>query len=63
MVNLTVQDNGIGFSEEKPVSDGIGLAGLRERITIAGGALNISSTPKRGTILSAQFPLTESNRP
>ena len=57
-VNLTVQDNGIGFSEERSGSNGIGLAGLRERITIAGGTLNINSTPKRGTILSAQFPLT-----
>jgi len=33
------------------------LAGLRERITIAGGTLNISSTPKHGTILTAQLPL------
>lgn len=57
-LNLTVQDNGIGFGEEgEPRSNGIGLAGLRERIMIAGGTLNISSTPKRGTILSAQFPL------
>jgi signal transduction histidine kinase len=55
-VTLTIQDNGIGFGGEQPGSNGIGLAGLRERITIAGGALTISSTPKRGTILSAQFP-------
>jgi two-component system sensor histidine kinase DegS len=55
-VTLTIQDNGIGFGKEKPGSNGIGLAGLRERITIAGGTLAISSTPKRGTILSAQFP-------
>jgi signal transduction histidine kinase len=60
MVNLTVQDNGIGISREKSRSNGIGLAGLRERITIAGGTLNISSTPKRGTVLSAQFPLSNS---
>jgi signal transduction histidine kinase len=58
-VTLTIQDNGIGLGEGKPVSNGIGLAGLRERITIAGGALTVSSTPKRGTILSAQFPLQE----
>jgi signal transduction histidine kinase len=55
-VTLTIQDNGTGFSDEQGGSNGIGLAGLRERITIAGGALTVSSTPKRGTILSAQFP-------
>jgi signal transduction histidine kinase len=55
-VNLTVQDNGIGFSAEETQSNGIGLTGLRERITIAGGILNINSMPRRGTILSAQFP-------
>ena len=60
-VNLTVQDNGIGMDEETSTSNGIGLAGLRERITVVGGTLNISSAPKRGTILSAQFPLE--NRP
>ncbi|HEX9331680.1 MAG TPA: response regulator [Anaerolineales bacterium] len=59
LVNLTIQDNGIGFSEEKSESNGIGLAGLRERITLAGGKLNLSSTPKRGTVLSAQFPLSK----
>jgi signal transduction histidine kinase len=61
-VTLTIQDNGIGFGGEQPGSNGIGLAGLRERITIAGGTLTVSSTPKRGTILSAQFPLLK-NRP
>ncbi len=58
IVNLTVQDNGIGFNEDKTQSNGIGLTGLRERITIAGGTLNINSTPRHGTILSAQFPLS-----
>jgi signal transduction histidine kinase len=57
VVNLTVQDNGIGFGAEKPQSNGIGLRGLHERITVAGGTLNINSTPKHGSILSAQFPL------
>jgi signal transduction histidine kinase len=58
-IHLTVQDNGIGFREERPRSDGIGLAGLRERITIAGGTLDINSAPKRGTVLSARLPLSE----
>jgi signal transduction histidine kinase len=54
-VNLTVQDNGVGFSAQGPDSNGIGLAGLRERITVAGGTLNLKSTPGRGTVLSVQF--------
>jgi signal transduction histidine kinase len=56
LVTLTIQDNGVGIIRKKSGSNGIGLAGLRERITIAGGTLTISSRPKRGTILSAQFP-------
>jgi signal transduction histidine kinase len=61
-VTLTIQDNGIGIVGKESASNGIGLAGLRERITITGGTLTISSRPKRGTILSAQFPLVE-NKP
>jgi len=61
-VTLTVQDNGMGLDEKKPGSNGIGLAGLRELITIAGGRLTVSSTPRRGTILSAQFPLPRDER-
>jgi signal transduction histidine kinase len=56
-VTLTVQDNGIGLGEKKSGTNGIGLVGLHERITIAGGTLTVSSVPKRGTIISAQFPL------
>jgi signal transduction histidine kinase len=55
-VTLTVQDNGMGIGEKKSGTNGIGLAGLRERITIAGGTLTVSSAPKRGTVISAQFP-------
>jgi signal transduction histidine kinase len=56
-VTLTVQDNGIGIGEKKSGTNGIGLAGLRERITVAGGILTVNSAKKRGTIISAQFPL------
>jgi signal transduction histidine kinase len=57
MIALTVQDNGRGLGRGDSQSNGIGLAGLRERLTIAGGTLILSSTPKLGTILSAQFPI------
>jgi len=55
-IALMVQDNGRGFVGEIPQSNGIGLAGLRERLTIAGGKFKISSDPERGTILLAQLP-------
>jgi two-component system, sensor histidine kinase and response regulator len=57
IIILTVQDNGQGFETQEHQSDGIGLSSMRERVMIAGGKFNISSTHKHGTILSAQFPL------
>ncbi|NJC96475.1 MAG: hypothetical protein C3F07_19115 [Anaerolineales bacterium] len=56
---LTVQDNGHGFEEGKTESNGIGLTGLRERMILAGGKFNISSSPTRGTIVTAEFPMPE----
>jgi signal transduction histidine kinase len=57
MVSLTVQDNGKGFREDQGQSNGIGLSGLRERLMIAGGKLNIESSPNMGTILTVELPL------
>jgi signal transduction histidine kinase len=56
-ITLTIQDNGQGFDTMAEQSNGIGLSSMRERVMIAGGKFKISSTPRRGTILSAQFPL------
>ena len=58
-ISLTVQDNGHGFVEGNTQSNGIGLAGLRERMLLAGGRFNISSSPVRGTIVLAQFPMPD----
>jgi signal transduction histidine kinase len=54
---LTVQDNGQGFRTGIAQSNGMGLSSMRERVTIAGGHFTISSMQKRGTILTARFPL------
>ena len=59
IISLTVQDDGKGFVEANHPSSGIGLTGLRERVTLAGGKFNISSSPARGTILLAQFPVAD----
>jgi len=59
-LNLTIQDNGQGFDVSKTHPNGIGITGLRERMILAGGKFNISSSPVRGTIVLAQFPVPES---
>ena len=56
-ITLTVQDNGQGFETNAIKSNGIGLSSMRERVMLAGGKFSISSGHKRGTILSAEFPL------
>ena len=58
-VVLSVQDSGSGFLEKDlPIQKGIGIPGLRERLTIVGGELTISTSPN-GTIISAHMPLEE----
>lgn len=57
-VVVTVRDNGVGAAPtdlSRPRSHGI--AGLRHRIQVLGGWLDISSTPNRGTTIRARVPL------
>jgi len=42
---------------------GFGLSGLKERAKTAGGWLDISSTPGKGTSITLMIPLTPSNPP
>jgi PAS domain S-box-containing protein len=52
-----IEDNGIGFDEntEKKIST-LGLLGMKERASMIGGTLTITSTPNKGTILFLQIP-------
>lgn len=59
---LTVQDNGHGFDTSNIQSNGMGLSSMNERVTIAGGKLNLNSTSEHGTIISAQFPLAATQK-
>ncbi len=59
MISLTIQDNGKGFKYSQDQMQGMGLNGIKERLTLADGRFTINSTPERGTILVAQLPLQE----
>ncbi|WP_213815607.1 sensor histidine kinase [Glaciihabitans sp. dw_435] len=55
-VILRVSDNGAGFDATLP-SDGFGLAGMRDRLALAGGTLELLTEPGRGTALVATLPM------
>ena len=57
-VSLIVEDNGRGFvCDEPPRSGRLGLLGMRERLSLVGGSMEIESTPGRGTTLFMRIPL------
>ena len=60
-LELTVQDDGQGFSEEgsEEKTHSLGLIGMRERARDAGGAIKITGVPGQGTRVSAWFPLSD----
>jgi len=53
-VTLTIEDNGSGF-DPASVGQGYGLAGMRERLALVGGDLELSSSPA-GTRVVATLP-------
>ncbi len=52
-VEVLIEDDGCGFDTGAPTA-GLGLVGMRERVELTGGALEISSQP--GTRVSARLP-------
>jgi signal transduction histidine kinase len=58
---VEVKDDGVGFDPDAG-SQGFGLAGMHERVSIAEGTLSIDSG-EQGTILKASLPLRNRDRP
>jgi signal transduction histidine kinase len=59
-VEIAVRDDGAGFDVDAPTG-GFGLTGIRERISLAGGLLEIISSG-RGTAVLATLPSREERR-
>jgi PAS domain S-box-containing protein len=57
-LRLEVRDDGHGFDVRaaRLPGGGQGLLGMRERVALAGGELEIDSAPGRGTVVRARFP-------
>lgn len=61
VIELTVEDNGIGFETEfsglsEGSGSGLGLSSMKERAEIAGGSVVIRSEPGKGTAITATWP-------
>jgi PAS domain S-box-containing protein len=64
MLRVIVEDNGVGFERSQSTPHGtggrqVGLIGMLERATLAGGELTIESAPGAGTTVYLQIPLRE----
>ncbi|MGZ4270093.1 MAG: sensor histidine kinase [Solirubrobacteraceae bacterium] len=56
-VEVSVADDGIGFNSEAATGNGFGLAGMRERVELAGGELSVLPGADAGTVIRARLPL------
>jgi signal transduction histidine kinase len=56
-VRVTVRDDGRGFNPSAQTG-GFGLLGMRERVELLHGTLEIESSPREGTTITATFPVS-----
>ena len=56
-LQLAVRDNGVGFNPaQKTETVSLGVASMRQRVTLLGGKLEIDSKPGYGTKVTAWVP-------
>lgn len=66
-ISLVIQDNGVGFNSDLIEQDAtrnahFGLVGMRERIELIEGRMDIDSNPGRGTKIIIDIPTTAESR-
>jgi signal transduction histidine kinase len=55
-IDVAVKDDGHGFDLADTDDDGFGLTGMRERVALFGGTLELTSMPGEGTTVEAHVP-------
>jgi len=61
-LHLQVVDSGVGFEPVSVQQAGLGLASMRERVSVLGGQLAIRSQTGKGTVIDVRVPLTPFGR-
>lgn len=61
ILRLSAKDDGIGFrvADAMRKHGSFGLAGMRERVTLAGGRIGIESQPGKGACVRVEIPLPD----
>lgn len=67
-VQLVVHDNGVGFDVQAALErtmhgESLGLLGMRERVWLAGGQIEIVSAPGQGSEVRVRFPVDRAGDP
>ena len=60
-LEIEICDDGIGFDPEGVEAGHYGLLGMRERVRLAGGSLEVKSASGEGTCILIHFPLEDSS--
>lgn len=55
-INVSVKDNGVGFDQELIKEQSFGIIGMKERIDILNGEMNIRSEMGKGTLVTFKIP-------
>ena len=57
VVAATIDDDGRGFAQDDVREGALGLLGMRERLALVGGTLEVESSRESGTTIAAEVPL------
>jgi signal transduction histidine kinase len=62
VIRAVIRDNGRGFNVEEAISSrdrprGLGLLGMKERVGLMNGSMNIHSYPDKGTDIDIEIPI------
>jgi signal transduction histidine kinase len=56
-IKAVIEDDGQGFDPAEDTLDGFGLVGMRERLALLGGRLEVESSSETGTTVAAEVPI------
>jgi signal transduction histidine kinase len=56
-VSVVIEDDGAGFDPDSAPKGRLGLVGMRERVELVGGEIDVDSSPGSGTTVAVQIPV------